>query len=220
MGLFDTVICEYPLEGGLPKWIKRHPFQTKDLECMMTQYTISKDGMFSDSAWTGKLNFYTDNVVGAGPGIYTENGEDAEYLECVAKIVDGKLVGEIEVHRRSHRAWPSSKMQIFDKPTEDEIKRIRERQSEPLTGKRLYVLWGGQMVGYWGTAVTENDKQICISHETDSQYHHAGDFEILDRRDRDRIFWDSDAEALGREKKKREDWERQSAEFKAFVENI
>jgi hypothetical protein len=216
MGMFDTIICEYPIAGGLPTWIKRHPFQTKDLECMMEEYRISVDGTFSLPEWTGTLNFYSSNVVGSGPGIYTTDGEDAEYLDCMAKIVDGKVSGDIQVQRRSHKAWPVSKMHILDKPTKQEVEQWRKRIAETLMGKRLYVLWGGQDIGYWVTVIAENRKELCVRHEADAKYHKAGDFELLDRRDRDRIFWDSDTEALAHSKARKDNWEQEKAEFVAF----
>lgn len=41
MGLFDTVKCEYPLPNSLHQDLE---FQTKDLECLLDHYTITRDG--------------------------------------------------------------------------------------------------------------------------------------------------------------------------------
>jgi hypothetical protein len=41
MGLYDTVKCEYPLPEPLHQDLE---FQTKDLECLMDHYTITRDG--------------------------------------------------------------------------------------------------------------------------------------------------------------------------------
>jgi len=216
MGMFDVIICEYPLAGGLPSWIGKHPFQTKDLDCILSTYRIAVDGSFSLPEWTGTLNFYTSNVVGSGPGIYTANGEDAEYLDCVAKIIDGKVVGNIQIERKSHKAWPINKMKLPHRLTEQEAQEYQKRIAEQLTGKRLYVLWGGQDVGYWVTVIAENGRQLCVRHEADGKYHKAGDFELLDRRERDHIFWDSEVEALGQAKARKDKWDREKAEFEAF----
>lgn len=43
MGLFDTVTCEYPLPDPAHQHLE---FQTKDLECLMDHYTITRDGRF------------------------------------------------------------------------------------------------------------------------------------------------------------------------------
>src|ERR1035438_1553317 len=42
MGLFDTLTCHYPLPGlSDPTSVE---FQTKDLECLMKRYTITREG--------------------------------------------------------------------------------------------------------------------------------------------------------------------------------
>lgn len=41
MGLFDIIECEYPIPDGVHQ--KLH-FQTKDLECLLDHYTITRDG--------------------------------------------------------------------------------------------------------------------------------------------------------------------------------
>ena len=216
MGMYDNIICEYPIAGGLPGWITKHPFQTKDLDCTLETYRILSNGSFSVPGWTGILNFYTSNVVGSGPGIYTENGEDAEYLDCTAKIIDGKVIGDIQVERKSHKAWPVSKMGLERTPTKGEVRDWQKRIAEKLTGKKLYVLWGGQDVGYWVTVIAENRQQLCVCHEADTKYRKAGEFELLDRRDRDRIFWDSKEQALGQRKAREQAWDSEKANFEAF----
>jgi len=41
MGMFDTIKCEYPLPD---KELQDEDFQTKDLACLLDQYTITKSG--------------------------------------------------------------------------------------------------------------------------------------------------------------------------------
>lgn len=41
MGLFDTIHCEYPLPDARHQDLE---FQTKDLECLLSNYTITRDG--------------------------------------------------------------------------------------------------------------------------------------------------------------------------------
>lgn len=43
MGMFDHVVCEYPLPD-LPEEGKEWMFQTKDMECNMWTYTITRSG--------------------------------------------------------------------------------------------------------------------------------------------------------------------------------
>lgn len=43
MGMYDTIICEYPLPDGYT--VKPgDSFQTKSLDCLLYEYTITKDG--------------------------------------------------------------------------------------------------------------------------------------------------------------------------------
>ena len=45
MGMFDELICEYPLpDGDVDKDVQEAIFQTKSLDCAMDRYTITKDG--------------------------------------------------------------------------------------------------------------------------------------------------------------------------------
>ena len=41
MGLFDTVKCEYPLPDPAHQDLE---FQTKDFECLLDHYRITRDG--------------------------------------------------------------------------------------------------------------------------------------------------------------------------------
>lgn len=56
MGLYDTIKCEYPLPDPLHQDLE---FQTKDLECFMDHYTITRDGRLirhhRPEGWRGKL---------------------------------------------------------------------------------------------------------------------------------------------------------------------
>lgn len=62
MGLFDTVRCEYPLRNPAHQKLE---FQTKDLECMLGEYTITRDGRL---------------VLHAGKGFFSRKAKrDVEY---------------------------------------------------------------------------------------------------------------------------------------------
>ena len=96
MGLFDDVVCEYPL----PDWpVGETPlFQTKDLECEMRGYRITKEGRllaaeyepaggraparWVDTGHHGYLTFYT-SLARAGNG---------EWFHWRAKFTDGSIV--------------------------------------------------------------------------------------------------------------------------------
>jgi len=108
MGLFDSVICEYPIVGGLPAWIGEHAFQTNDLDCKMSTYTLDSGGRLRLNGeildWTGRLTLYASNIVATGPGVYTEHGEDAEAIQCVATVVHGYIADPMTCIRTSNPA--------------------------------------------------------------------------------------------------------------------
>lgn len=216
MGMFDNIICHYNLPGIPPAWIREgHPFQSKDLDCQMDTYTIAADGSFDEADYTGNLVFYTSNVVGAGPGLYTQNGEDAEDVEYTAKIVDGKLVSITETGRSSTPAFPVSK-QIFAMNGVSAVARQTPKAALAV-GTRLYVLWGGQEVGYWVEVVHIGSRHICVVCTSKVDFHHAGNLELLDPRLRDHSFWDSEDEALGTRKQRKDSWDARRKEYEDFV---
>lgn len=89
MGMYDTITCDYPLPGG--EKIQSEAFQTKDLECSMSEYKISSDGRLLQTAggflsdalesavtlddFHGDLDFYTSNFAACGHG-YIATSDD------------------------------------------------------------------------------------------------------------------------------------------------
>jgi len=51
MGLFDTVTCEYPIPNPVHQDLE---FQTKDLECLLDHYVITRDGRLIRRASEGR----------------------------------------------------------------------------------------------------------------------------------------------------------------------
>lgn len=120
MGMFDYVKCSAPLPGEPPAFVgPGHRFQTKDLDCTLAEYEITADGRMVLSGredaidFDGDVNFYDTNCVGAsinqdGMVHFTEDGEDAEFVEYVARFADGRLTGIEEVDRTRWPAHPAS----------------------------------------------------------------------------------------------------------------
>ncbi len=80
MSMFDYVRCEVPLPDD---WNARN-LQTKDFDCDMVTYTITKDGRLMldnqhDANFHGVVNFY--------------GSEGLIWHEYNAKFTDGQLVG-------------------------------------------------------------------------------------------------------------------------------
>jgi hypothetical protein len=85
MGVFDEVTCEY----ALPEWPQGEQprFQTKDLECLMQRYRITRDGRLlsvdgRDEEYHGYVGFYTS----------LERAGGHEWFAYQAKFTDGRLV--------------------------------------------------------------------------------------------------------------------------------
>lgn len=164
MGLFDEIVCRYPLPGTKPEFVEEgHLFQTKDLGCDMSTYEITEDGRLVgwSEDYTGELDFYSSNVAGGGSGFqFTSNGEDAEWVNYVAKFVQGKIVSIEQVsytrsivlssdeweHRQNEPGCPNYKL------------------PSPLLGHEVFVVWGGSTVedGYSAKCVAETSRDICL----------------------------------------------------------
>lgn len=94
MGMFDTLKCEYPLPE---KEVQKDSFQTKSLDRLLDNYTITKDGKlilhrrrhYEAAAqkivvdFHGNLRFYTSK------GAREEN--NFEWFEYVARFTEGNL---------------------------------------------------------------------------------------------------------------------------------
>lgn len=201
MGMYDTVVCEYPLPG-LPEeiWAKR--FQTKDLECLLEEYTLRQDGTFSyNDYFNGEITIYADNIVAIGPGTYTRDGEDARRLEYRLTFQDGMLVTAEQTVNSTERAAPVALLHKLDRPlpTPEEIEEINRIQSESLVGRTMYLKYGGfdsECNAVTVIAETENEWVIKDQH---------GNAAIVGRFSRDTTFFDSveDAKTYDDERKAR-----------------
>jgi hypothetical protein len=94
MGMFDTIRCEYPLPENS---FQEESFQTKSLECLLDEYTITKRGRLIlhmhrhyqtktkdvDVEYHGDLRFYT-SVGERDEGTY-------EWVEYKARFTEGKV---------------------------------------------------------------------------------------------------------------------------------
>jgi hypothetical protein len=219
MGLFDYVFCDYPLPGNPPECASGVAFQTKDLTCYMMQYTIQADGSIVEksgkedlSDLTATIDLDWSNVVATGPGIYTKNGEDAQYLEYQVMFVHGKVAAITEVNNASeraakvkHRAWPEI--------TPEDQKRIDERQSESLIGRGMWLWWGSLDPDYKGdpvTVITENDREWLVQSAD-------GEFEKVHRGQRDNCFFDSYEDGKRHKDERNAEWAAERAEYEAEI---
>jgi hypothetical protein len=153
---------------------------------------------------SGVVNFYTSNICAVGPATYTKDGEDVHSVEYSAIFENGQLKNILEIVNEQGPAFPISKMKFYPGVTLSE-----ERKTEKLTGKTLYVLWGGQKEGYFAEVIAEDDKQLCLKTPKG--------LELINRTDRDCIFWDSEEAAKENKAKKDKHWQDKVDEFDAYV---
>ena len=107
MGMFDEIFCSYPLPEDPPEWVKKARFQTKNLENLLDEYTITAEGRLihhckehewvedeehlvggymrpvkkwdEDCEYHGDLTFYTNNITSHdGKGHYGVTADSDE----------------------------------------------------------------------------------------------------------------------------------------------
>jgi hypothetical protein len=207
MGMFDSIRCEYPLPGDAPANAAELEFQTKDLDCLLETFTITKDGFLEGKDhFNGSINFYTSNVVAYGPGIYTRDGEDAQHLSYLAVFADGKISNIAEIENRKEPALKYRPLPL-KKLTPEEVERNKQRQAEILVGRKLCIWWAGDFRDpYFSTVIAENASELVFQNED-------GRFEIIGRVQRDNCFFDSHEDAKKCRDGRVADWAKRKAEY-------
>lgn len=245
MGMFDHVICKYPLPGDIPEWAKTN-FQTKDLDCVLDTIEITEDGRLKTrdnwegektiadySNYTGTIDIYASNVCCSGPGIYTREGEPAHYLEYSLTFVNGKVTETKELENRKQLAAPASLFhENFQKYnpqcTEEDRKKRDEWRKESLVGRIMTLKYGGSgAIPYEVEVISENDKELVVrltkdqsvfSYEENLVAKNKGDHEIVNRWQRGSTLFDSVEEAMAYEEKRKREWQEQEESFKKAIE--
>lgn len=115
MGMFDEIVCEYPLPSHLE--LQDAVFQTKDLDCTLARNTITKDGRLRIEVWeyvyrddpTAAFGFvldrknwqevYLDDYHG-DLYFYGNKHTDDPLITFRARFTEGQLTSIIEVPDR------------------------------------------------------------------------------------------------------------------------
>jgi hypothetical protein len=214
MGMFDYVKCLYPLPDNIPD---DEAFQTKDLTNVLADYTITTDGHLKENSgnedlshFTGKIEMYWSNVVASGPGLYTRDGEDAHFLEYAVTFVDGTVARVDQLKNDYEPALERSKFPTWQLPSEEEKRRTAERENEHLTGRRMWVWWGGQESGYPVKVVAENSRELVVQRDDER-------FEIVPRSSRDRTLFDTYEDGKRYKDERKAEWDRQQQEYEQAI---
>jgi hypothetical protein len=217
--MFDNIVCDMPLPGTVPKWIRPgHQFQTKDTpEQYLCVYRIGDDEELygpdgKKESFTGDIEFYTSNICGCGPGKYTSDGADGESVTFYAHVVGGRVQKLEQIEYSIEPALPSSKQfagQYVEAPP-----------MEPLVesiGKKLYVWWGGQDSGYEVEIVAFNDHQTVVRTLKDCKWTKAGRLEILHQGGWGVTVFPDKETAIARNKARTDDWAARLKEYDDYV---
>jgi hypothetical protein len=206
MGMFNHIQCDYPLPD-LPDFIEPgHEFQSKDIHPNELElYIIGADGTFSIPGFTGEFEFYTTNISGVGPGVYTRSGEDAQSVTYKAVIVGGKVT---TIERVAYERAPAIQFDAkIPRPTAEQLTQREQREAESLVGRTVYVTNGRNP--YLGKVVYENQNQLCIEDPT-------GNLHLQFRWQRDRTFFDSEAAATDRREREDREWKARQDRYEAY----
>lgn len=199
MGMFDYILCDYPLPGpGKTDDLDKCDldFQTKDLDSCLETYTIREDGVLTGpdgrfKDFTGTLNFYWSNWSAVHYGMtFTSDGSDLIELEYDATFVNGKLTTIVEVENSRTVTLPSSFMRTLE--DEPKVERPENYFKESLLNRRVFIQYGGNAEGFWATIIAETPKYFVYLQEgvTEPQPQN------IHRWDRGRLMFDSEEESV------------------------
>lgn len=140
MGMFDYVKCEYPLPDG---WKPSGLFQTKDLECALGTYTITKEGRIGGTntdyyiCYTGVVSIYDSNISASGAGYcLTDDNQKPWSREYKFTFVDGvvqNVTGGADENFYSDVTWLQDRGEFHRLTAEARQKAEAERYSKDHT---------------------------------------------------------------------------------------
>lgn len=103
--------------------------------------------------------------------------------------------------------WPHREM-----PSAEENRARREREQECLTGRTLWLWWGGRETGHPVTVIAENNRQLVVQ-TADKR------FQIVDRFSRDQTLFDSEQDGRHLLEERQAKRERQRREYEDAIQN-
>ena len=176
MGMYDYIICRYPLPGEPPGFCANagHQYQTKSLDCLLHTYEITQAGQLKrieSGVWEklhepemisfdGVLEFYDGNLSAAAYGLgFTQNGEDEEWVTYEATFVNGVVQRIIETERERKPALARYLLEEIDAKFDKDQPEVT--MTEPEIGQRLYLQRSG-----WVTLLSKTLREWAAADET------------------------------------------------------
>jgi hypothetical protein len=166
MGMFDYIKCEMELPGT----IRFAEYQTKDLDCTMSYYTIRTDGTIDGlEDWTGEIDFYNSNVsAGAFGHSFVSDGNEYKGVEFRATVHNG-IVIKIDLLEESRE--PALSMDDYRRCHEEVPEPQAEINEEPFSvGQGAWLQYGGGDEGRAVQVVYLNSKQIVLEDASERVY--------------------------------------------------
>jgi hypothetical protein len=171
MGMYDNIICNFPLEG---EDSKLSGWQTKDLQCLLETFTITEDGRLLNSEgkedlYTGFIDFYTSNWAAYAHGVsFTATGEDLRSVEYRAEFKNGTLLDLKKTRDESKPALPSSEFHKYKKEKHvakepiDFTTWLGKKLYSPSLKKRFPTLFPDEDLGSYTYTVVYTDKEGVV----------------------------------------------------------
>ena len=93
MGMFDTLVCKWQLPQKYAS-LQDNEFQTKQFECMLDNYIITKEGRLIRKAERNRVKRRVDTEYHGDLGIWTIN-DTKEFQRITVRFTHGKVEGII-----------------------------------------------------------------------------------------------------------------------------
>lgn len=180
MGMYDLVICRYPLPGTPPDFCASldHQYQSKSLDCVMATFEITEAGelkrvssSFSQEmdqpepvSFHGVLQFYDGNTTGYAFGVsFTAAGEDEEWVAYEATFTNGIVQSMVETEREKQPALAQHLLDEIDAKFEKDEPQVT--MTEPEIGQSMYLQWRGSGKGYPVTLLAKTQREWAVADE-------------------------------------------------------
>lgn len=133
MGMFDTIRCKYPLPDARHQDLE---FQTKDLECLLGEYTITRSGRLVWHArrggWGGGPDRDIQWPLHGDIRIYTSvKSEDPSWVEYVVRFTHGQVEWIRPFEKGQTPDFASLDWDLFPDPPAEEATDVEAQPSPP-----------------------------------------------------------------------------------------
>lgn len=133
MGLFDEITFEYELPEEFAAY-QNETFQTKDLECFMTEFKVTKEGRLINIIYGTRDLTEEEKEEWKGhpfPPIYKRDGTVTEQ--------DMDYHGDIRCYSSLNKDWKNTWLELILRFTHGTLESIKEYTVEMQNTRRYYI---------------------------------------------------------------------------------